>query len=152
MYRNKVKYLFDKQWIKKKQDVYNDTAWSTRNLIKFHHPSSTYPTYIMRIGVWPTMLKFFDKLSQKLILTAHHKSHQTCKGVKQQPFNQIWLSRNKSKWQTNVYKCNLDIKHSIKAVPLFFHTYFLCISSHPTCSLNFGYAPPQMLKINHIFQ
>ena len=39
------------------------------------HPP-TYPTYIMMIGVWPTLLEFFDFLSQKLIRTTQQNSHQ----------------------------------------------------------------------------
>ena len=59
-----------------------DTAGSSRQLIKLHHPSRTYPIYIMRIGLWPTILKFFDNLSLKSIRTAHHKSHQLVMKVK----------------------------------------------------------------------
>ena len=39
----------------------------------------TYPTYIMKIGKWLSILKFFDTLSQKLICTADQNSHQFLK-------------------------------------------------------------------------
>ena len=48
-------------------------------------PRPTYPTYIMKIGGWPTILEFFDNLSQKLIQTTQQNSHQTCNEVKRPP-------------------------------------------------------------------
>ena len=36
----------------------------------------TYPTYDMKIGLWPAILEFFDNLSQKSICTVHQNSHQ----------------------------------------------------------------------------
>ena len=45
----------------------------------------TYPTYIMKIGLWPTVLKFFYFLSQKLIWTTQQNAHPTCKEVKRPP-------------------------------------------------------------------
>ena len=49
----------------------------------------TYPIYFMKIGEWLSLWDFFDKFSQKLIYTVHHKSHQTCKEVNS--FQGIWI-------------------------------------------------------------
>ena len=66
-----------------------DTAGLTRQWILFHLPTPTYPTYIIKSGLWPTILKFFNNLSEKLIGNAQQNSHQTCKEVKWQPFGGI---------------------------------------------------------------
>ena len=38
-----------------------------------------YPTYILKIGVWPTILEFFGTFNHKSIRTAHQNSHQILK-------------------------------------------------------------------------
>ena len=39
----------------------------------------TYPTYVMKIGVWLSIWDFFDNLSQKSVRTAQQHSHQFLK-------------------------------------------------------------------------
>ena len=48
-----------------------------------------YPTYIIKIGEWLSLWDFFDNLSQKLIRTAQHNSHQTCNEVETSPCDQF---------------------------------------------------------------
>ena len=38
-----------------------------------------YPTYVMKIEVWPALFGILLFLSQKLIRTTQQNSHQTCK-------------------------------------------------------------------------
>ena len=106
-------------------------AGLTRKTILKHHPTyTTFSTYNIKIRVWTAILEFFDFLSRKLNQTTQHNFLQTYKEVIWQPFDRIYLSRNKSKWQSNVYKRKLDVNHIFKAVSLCYYHYFLRTSSH----------------------
>ena len=63
-----------------------DTAGSTSQWVNSTIHPLTSTAYNMKIQVWPTVLKFFDFLSQKLIWTTQQNSHQTCKEAETSPF------------------------------------------------------------------